>query len=202
VYERKLITAVPIDCKLGSKYTTCKKCKQRKVQFTKILIVNKGLFIKDIRSQGEGGFVQCGHFSDKGILQMRTSALFGAKYFGYFEIYGMSARTRENEVEPVRIFCDQVKGVNLLRFCADAFYGRPLKNINKKIRKPFNHTSNFDRMSAKVEIPKARDRRLPELSNCENLISFCLFIYLFCFACKKVGNPLESSLSCDIKKSG
>jgi len=31
---------------------------------------------------------------------MLTSALFGAKYFGFFEIYGESVRTRG--VEPVR----------------------------------------------------------------------------------------------------
>jgi len=37
------------------------------------------------------------HFADNreggGGLQMRTSALFGAKYFRFFEIYGVSART-------------------------------------------------------------------------------------------------------------
>jgi len=36
---------------------------------------------------------------------MRTSALFGAKNFGIFEIYGVSAGTRG--VDPVRIFCGQ-----------------------------------------------------------------------------------------------
>jgi len=34
---------------------------------------------------------------------VHTSALFCAKNFGSFEIYGVSARTREEEVEPVRI---------------------------------------------------------------------------------------------------
>jgi len=33
------------------------------------------------------------------VLQMRTSALFGAKKFGFFEIYGVSER---KGVEPVR----------------------------------------------------------------------------------------------------
>jgi len=49
---------------------------------------------------------------------MRTSALFGAKSFGFFEIFGVSARSGR---EPVRqlwsIFRD---------FIADVFYGRPL----------------------------------------------------------------------------
>jgi len=40
---------------------------------------------------------------------MRTSALFGAKSFGFYEIYGVSARTKG-------------KGVNFSRFCADVFY--------------------------------------------------------------------------------
>jgi len=54
---------------------------------------------------------------------MRTSALFVAKNFGFFEIYGVSARTRE--VEPVRAFFGQ-EGVSFSRYCADVFYGRPL----------------------------------------------------------------------------
>jgi len=49
---------------------------------------------------------------------MRTSALFGAKNFGFLEIYDVSARTRG--VEPVRT------RVNFSRFCADVLYGRSL----------------------------------------------------------------------------
>jgi len=57
---------------------------------------------------------------------MRTSALFGTKNLGFFEIYGMFAWTRGEGVEPVRTFCGQGgRRVNFLRFCAD-FYGRPL----------------------------------------------------------------------------
>jgi len=41
---------------------------------------------KKKKSNGGGG--------GGGGLQMRTSALFGAKNFGFFEIYGVSARTR------------------------------------------------------------------------------------------------------------
>jgi len=33
---------------------------------------------------------------------MRTSALFGAKNFGFFEIYDVSARTRKEGIEPMR----------------------------------------------------------------------------------------------------
>jgi len=33
---------------------------------------------------------------------VRTFALFGARYSGFFGIYGVSARTREEGVEPVR----------------------------------------------------------------------------------------------------
>jgi len=45
----------------------------------------------------EGGFVQSVRtFCEQGeewVLQMRTSALFSAKHFGFFEVYGVSART-------------------------------------------------------------------------------------------------------------
>jgi len=45
---------------------------------------------------------------------MRTSALFGAKNFGFFKIYGVSALTRG--VEPVRTFCGQGGGSNFHDF--------------------------------------------------------------------------------------
>jgi len=48
---------------------------------------------------------------------MRTSALFGKKNFGFFEIYGVSAPTKG-------------EGVNFLQFCADVFYGWPLIDFN------------------------------------------------------------------------
>jgi len=38
---------------------------------------------------------------------MRTSSLFGAKNFRFFEIYCVSARTRGRGVEPVRTFFEQ-----------------------------------------------------------------------------------------------
>jgi len=50
-----------------------------------VVKVAKGLSIKDIHSEGGRWFVQYGHFADKeGFLQLRTSALFGAKKFGIF----------------------------------------------------------------------------------------------------------------------
>jgi len=45
---------------------------------------------------------------------MRTSVFFGAKNFGFFEIYDVLARARR---EPVWTS----------RFCANVFYGRSLK---------------------------------------------------------------------------
>jgi len=58
------------------------------------------------RRPQSGGF-QYRYFVDKnGGLQMRT-ALFGANTFGFFEIYGVPARTRGEGVEPVRTFCGQ-----------------------------------------------------------------------------------------------
>jgi len=47
---------------------------------------------KDVRSQEDGVCpVRKG-----GVLQMRTSALFSEKNFRIFEIYGVSARSRES----------------------------------------------------------------------------------------------------------
>jgi len=54
---------------------------------------------------------------------MRTSALVDAKHFEFFEIYGVTARTRG--VEAVQTLCGQGE-VNLSRFCADVLHGWPL----------------------------------------------------------------------------
>jgi len=59
----------------------------------------------------------------KGILRIRTSALFGAKNFRFFKIYGMSARIGGGGDLSQ---CGQGRGVNFSRFCADVFYGGPL----------------------------------------------------------------------------
>jgi len=59
---------------------------------------------------------------------MRTSVLFGAYSFEFFEIYDVSARTRggEGSWASADIFRTRERGVNFSRFCADVFYGRPL----------------------------------------------------------------------------
>jgi len=59
---------------------------------------------------------------------MRTSALFGAKNFEFFEIYGVSARIRGERVSQSGDFFGQGGGVHFSRFCADVFYGRSLTN--------------------------------------------------------------------------
>jgi len=46
---------------------------------------------------------------------MRTSAIFGAKSFGFFEIYVCPHGQGE-----------EGGGLNFSRFCADVFYGQPL----------------------------------------------------------------------------
>jgi len=56
---------------------------------------------------------------------MRTSALFGAKNFRFFKIYGVSARTRGRGLSQ----CGQGRsGVNFSRFGADVFYEQLLMN--------------------------------------------------------------------------
>jgi len=54
-------------------------------------------------------------FWTKGVLQMRTSELFGAKTFGFLEIYGMSARSREEELNQCRHFSNKTRGRVIFR---------------------------------------------------------------------------------------
>jgi len=82
---------------------------------------NNGLSIKHVHVQG--GFVLSADiFRTRGIrvsldADVRT---FWCKNFGFFEIYGMSARTRE--LNQCGHFEDK-KGVHFSRFCADVFNG-------------------------------------------------------------------------------
>jgi len=59
---------------------------------------------------------------------MRTSALFDAKNCRFFEIYDVSAQTREEgQLSQCRDFYGQGgEGVNFSRFCANVLYGRSL----------------------------------------------------------------------------
>jgi len=77
------------------------------------LIVWLGPSIKDAH---QGGLSSV----DKMVLQMLTSAFFGEKNFGFFEIYGESVQTRR--FEPVRAFWGQGEGVNFIAILC----GRPL----------------------------------------------------------------------------
>jgi len=54
----------------------------------------KGSVHKRCPYSGGRWFVQCRHFADKGVLQMRIFVIFGAKNFIIFEIYSVSVRTR------------------------------------------------------------------------------------------------------------
>jgi len=58
---------------------------------------------------------------------MRTSALFDAKKFGFFKIYGVSAQIKR--VEPVRTFSDKGGRGHFSPFCVDVFYDGPLLNL-------------------------------------------------------------------------
>jgi len=71
-----------------------------------------------------GGFVQCGHFSDKGGSSDANVRTFWRKKHRFFEIYGVCT---DKGVEPVR-----TRVVNFSRFCADVFYGRSLTAQTKQ----------------------------------------------------------------------
>jgi len=62
---------------------------------------------------------------------MRTSEFFGAKNFGFFESFGVSARTRGEGVEPVRTFCGQgERGSTFRDFERTSFMDDPLVEIS------------------------------------------------------------------------
>jgi len=49
-------------------------------------------------------------FRKRGVFQMRTPSLFDAKNFGFFEIYGVSARTRGEGLSQGGHFSDKGGG--------------------------------------------------------------------------------------------
>jgi len=66
-----------------------------KVKIIKLFsLILKRLFIQDVRSQKGLSSADILWKGERGVLQMRTSALFGAKNIEFFEIYSVSARTR------------------------------------------------------------------------------------------------------------
>jgi len=78
--------------------------------------MNKGLSKKDVRSQGGRVLSSANILWIRGKgLQMRTFAIFGARNFGLFEIYGVRADKREG-VEPVRTFYGKFFGILCGRF--------------------------------------------------------------------------------------
>jgi len=80
--------------------------------------------MKVVRSQGVLSSAEI--LRTRGVLQMRTSALFGAKN-RFFEIWCVRTDKERREVNPVwTIYKQEVKVVNISRFCADVFYGRLL----------------------------------------------------------------------------
>jgi len=72
----------------------------------------------------------CGQGGREGSTDADVRIFFGAKTLGFFEIYDVSARTRGEEVEPVRTFCGQgvVGGQFLAILCGRLLWTVPKKN--------------------------------------------------------------------------
>jgi len=96
----------------------------RLLQKCNALKLTWGLSIKDVRTQRE--FVQCGHFANKGgrVLQMRIPH-FLMQNIGFFEIYGVSARTEGEGVELVRTFADKGGGQFFAILCGRHVWTAP-----------------------------------------------------------------------------
>jgi len=80
----------------------------------------------------------------EGVLQMRASAFFVQKTW-FFEIYGVSAWTRQEGLSQCGHFSDKKWGriQIFLRFCADVFYGRPLIVHTSKLNKQEKQLKNI-----------------------------------------------------------
>jgi len=91
----------------------------------------KGPSINTSAVRGKGGFVHCGHFSDKGgrgSLDVDVHT-FSSKIFGFFVIDGLSTRTRG--VEPVQTFFGQGgSGQIFAILCKRLLWMAPKRNIN------------------------------------------------------------------------
>jgi len=66
---------------------------------------HKGSFIRDVRSQGGGEFVQCGYFADKGGSSDADVCTFWHKKLRIF--LNLWCIRTDKGVEPVRTFCGQ-----------------------------------------------------------------------------------------------
>jgi len=71
-----------------------------------------------LSSAGKGGWEE--------VLHMQTSTLFGVKNSGFFEVYGVFARTKGRGGGGA-VRTRRGEEVKLSRFCADVFSGRPVK---------------------------------------------------------------------------
>jgi len=60
---------------------------------------------------------------------MRATVFFGAKNFRFFEIYGVSARTTGEGVEPVRTFFGQERGGQFFEILYGRLCARPLNTF-------------------------------------------------------------------------
>jgi len=69
------------------------------------------------------GIVQCGHFADRGSLQMRTFALFDPKNVRFFEIYTVPVQIRGRGLSQCGYFAD--KGVQFFTIFAGLFWTVP-----------------------------------------------------------------------------
>jgi len=75
--------------------------------FKSFTIYLRAMAIHKRRPQSEGGGLSSADIlRTRRVFQMRMSALFGAKSFGFFEIYSVSARTR-GELSQCRHFVDK-----------------------------------------------------------------------------------------------
>jgi len=122
--------------------------------------------------KGGRGFVQYGDFADKGLLQMRTAALFGVKISDIF------LRTKK-------------RGLIFSRFCADVFYGWPY-SVNKWLPGPILIIINHKDASGKRQ--KSCVSKYRPMINILKRFNFSMFQCITFSRCLPVIRPLLSHL--------
>jgi len=80
---------------------------------------------------------------------MQMFALFRAKNFSFFEIYGVFTQTKG--VEPVETFWRQGEKGQFLAICADIFYGQPL-SLFITLRQFWNTLDDWKEILSKIVI--------------------------------------------------
>jgi len=96
---------------------------------------NKGSSVKDVRSQGEGALVQCGHFATRGFFRCGHPHFFEQIPSDFRNL--SYVRTGKGGLSQCGHFFRK-KGVNFSRFCEDFFLWTATNVVHQKKSYPIH----------------------------------------------------------------